>query len=145
MGKIRALIADDSDSFAQRIDTTLTKLGGIEIVRRVRNVPEAAEAIRDLRPDVVILDISMPGGSGIDVLAGMKRNRQTSTVIVLTNYSYPQYRKKCLQLGARYFFDKVELERVAEVLQGLGSGCSKNQEPADGASRGSQATKGEAG
>jgi DNA-binding NarL/FixJ family response regulator len=119
VGKITALIAEDSDAFAHRILTMLTKLSGVEIVRRVSNVPEAAEAIRALKPDVVILDISMPGGSGIDVLEGMKKNRQTSIVIVFTNYGYPQYRKKCLELGARYFFDKVELENVSELLRGL--------------------------
>ena len=75
---------------------------------------------------MVILDIRMPGGSGIDVLDGMKRDRVTPTVIVLTNYDYPQYRKKCLQSGASFFFDKsAEFEKVAQVLRGLISDSSK--------------------
>ena len=126
--KIRALIADDSDIYVQRVFTLLAGLGGIEVVSRARNVPEAAEAVRHLKPDVVILDIGMPGGSGIDVLEGMNRNHETSLVIVLTNYSYAQYRKKCLQLGAGYFFDKVELEKVAEVLRGLTGDSRRNAE-----------------
>jgi DNA-binding NarL/FixJ family response regulator len=104
----------------------LAKLGEIEIICRARNVPEATEAVRDLKPDVVILDIGMPGGSGIDVLESMKRNRERSMVIVLTNYSYPQYRKKCLQLGASFFFDKAELQEVAEVLRGFICDSSKD-------------------
>jgi len=104
----------------------LAKLDGIEIVCRARNVKETAEAVRGLKPDVVILDIGMPGGSGIDVLNGMKRDRETSMVIVLTNHSDSRYRKKCLQLGASFFFDKTELEQVVQVLQGLLCDSSKD-------------------
>ncbi len=124
--KVRVLIADDSEALVQRLVTTLAKLDGIEIVGHAETVAEAAEGVRNLRPDVVILDIRMPGGSGIDVLDGMKRDRVTPTVIVLTNYDYPQYRKKCLQSGASFFFDKsAEFEKVAQVLRGLISDSSK--------------------
>ena len=123
---MRVLIADDSQIVVQRLVTTLAKLDGIEIVGHAETVAEAAEGVRNLRPDVVILDIRMPGGSGIDVLDGMKRDRVTPTVIVLTNYDYPQYRKKCLQSGASFFFDKsAEFEKVAQVLRGLISDSSK--------------------
>ncbi len=123
---MRVLIADDSEALVQRLVTTLAKLDGIEIVGHAETVAEAAEGVRNLRPDVVILDIRMPGGSGIDVLDGMKRDRVTPTVIVLTNYDYPQYRKKCLQSGASFFFDKsAEFEKVAQVLRGLISDSSK--------------------
>jgi len=123
---MRVLIADDSEALVQRLVTTLAKLDGIEIVGHAETVAEAAEGVRNLRPDVVILDIRMPGGSGIDVLDGMKRDRVTPTVIVLTNYDYPQYRKKCIQSGASFFFDKsAEFEKVAQVLRGLISDSSK--------------------
>ncbi len=123
---MRVLIADDSEALVQRLVTNLAKLDGIEIVGHAETVAEAAEGVRNLRPDVVILDIRMPGGSGIDVLDGMKRDRVTPTVIVLTNYDYPQYRKKCLQSGASFFFDKsAEFEKVAQVLRGLISDSSK--------------------
>ncbi len=111
---MRVLIADDSEALVQRLVTTLAKLDGIEIVGHAETVAEAAEGVRNLRPDVVILDIRMPGGSGIDVLDGMKRDRVTPTVIVLTNYDYPQYRKKCLQSGASFFSTSHALRRVAE-------------------------------
>lgn len=121
------LIADDSEVLVQRLVARLAELGGIDIVGRARNVAEAAEAVRSLKPDVVILDISMPGGSGIDVLEGMKKDRETSMVIVLTNYSDSQYRKKCRQLGARFFFDKsAEFEKVAPALQDLICDSSKD-------------------
>ena len=84
-------------------------------------VPFAAvDAILRLRPDVVVLDISMPGGGGFFVLERIRQQRPAPLVIMLTNFSQDAYRQKCLQLGAWHFFDKsTEFEKVLEVLRGL--------------------------
>jgi len=82
-------------------------------------VQQAIEHIRQQGPDVVILDIKMPGGNGIDVLNEIEKNDQVPVVIMLTNYPYPQYKKKCMDAGADFFFDKSrEFEKVIEVLSG---------------------------
>ena len=92
----------------------------MEVIDHVGTVEDTWEAVRRLRPDAVILDMQMPGGSGIDVLESMKKDGLISTVIVLTNHPYALYRKKCLQVGAKFFLDKSnEFEKVGEVLQGL--------------------------
>ena len=81
---------------------------------------EAINAVRKLNPDVVVLDIKMPGVDGIDVLKAIKNKNQDIVVIMLTNYPYPQYRKKCIELGADYFFKKsTEFESVIETLKQL--------------------------
>jgi RecA/RadA recombinase len=64
-----------------------------------------------------------PGGSGIEVLQSIKKDRPDIKVIVFTNYPYPQYRKKCMELGADFFFAKAtESEQipviVSELIQG---------------------------
>ncbi len=60
----------------------------------------------------------MPEGSGIDVLESIKREKVAPITIVVTNYNFSQYRKRCLQLGARFFFDKsAEFAKVREVLR----------------------------
>ena len=119
---MRLLIADDSEAFVQRLVAALAELSGIEIAGLVETVEDASRAIRHLKPDVVILDIRMPGGSGIDVLNAMKKDRLAPTVIVLTNYGYPQYRKKCFESGARFFLDKSsEFDKVTEILRSLGA------------------------
>jgi DNA-binding NarL/FixJ family response regulator len=117
---MRVLIADDSELIVQRLMALLAHVGVVDIVDQVGTVEETKEAVRRLRPDAVILDMQMPDGSGIDVLESMKKDRLISTVIVLTNHPYAPYRKKCLQVGARFFLDKsTEFEKVAEVLQGV--------------------------
>ena len=124
---MKVLIADDSDVIVQRLITMLTEIKGIEIADQAGTVAEATKAVASLRPDVVILDMQMPGGSGLDVLKSMKQDKVSSTVIVLTNFAYPQYRKRCLQNGAEFFFDKSsEFEKVGEVLLGLMGRASGN-------------------
>jgi DNA-binding NarL/FixJ family response regulator len=128
--RMRVLIADDSEVIVQRLMALLAHVKGVEIVDQVGTVEETGEAVRRLRPDVVILDMQMPGGSGIDVLESMKKDRLISTVIVLTNHPYAPYRKKCLQVGAKFFLDKSsEFEKVSEVLQGLIRDADREAEP----------------
>ena len=56
-------------------------------------------------------------GSGISVLEAIKRDEHPPVLNMLTNYPYPQYRKKCMDAGADYFFDNSsEVQRVTEVL-----------------------------
>jgi DNA-binding NarL/FixJ family response regulator len=118
---MKVFIADDSAVLRERLAEMLSELPGIEIAGYAQDVPEALASIKRLNPDAVILDIRMPGGSGIDVLQDIKKDNRTTLVIVLTNFPYPQYRKKCLELGADYFFDKsTEFEKVPQVFKQFG-------------------------
>lgn len=117
---LKVLIADDSALVRERLAALLSELKAIEVVGQGENADETLETIQRLRPDVVILDIRMPGGNGIRVLEAIKRDEAGPVVIMLTAFPYSQYRKKCLEAGAEYFFDKAtEFERVGEVLQEL--------------------------
>ena len=85
---------------------------------QAQNAAEAIAAFRQLRPEVAILDIQMPDGCGLAVLTYIKKESPQTTVIMLTNYPLPLFRKRCLEAGADYFFDKsTEFEKVIEVLQ----------------------------
>jgi DNA-binding NarL/FixJ family response regulator len=117
---MRVLIVDDSELLVERLRSSLEQVTGLEIVGHANNARDAALEISKIKPDVVILDIHMPGGSGIEVLEGLRKDPFPPMVIMLSNYSDRQYREKCLQRGARFFFDKSnEFHNVAEVLRGL--------------------------
>jgi len=116
--KIKVFIADDSLIVRERLVTMLDELAGIEVVGQAENVTEAINAIRRLQPDVVILDIRMPGGSGIDVLQNIKQDEAAPIVIILTNYPYSGYRQKCLQAGADFFLDKsTEFDQILKLFE----------------------------
>jgi len=111
-------IVDDSPVVRDRLVALISELPNVEVVGQADIAFEAINSIRQLRPSVVVLDISMPGGSGMYVLETIKKDRPGPVVIMLTNFAHDQYRQKCLQLGADYFFDKsTEFERVTEVLR----------------------------
>jgi len=121
---MKVFIADDSATVRERLITMLSELEGIEIVGQAQDAVEATKAILELKPDVAILDIRMPGGSGIDTLRNIKRVTPAPKVIMLTNYPYPQYRKRCLDAGADFFFDKSsEFHKVTEVLEQMMQDC----------------------
>lgn len=117
---MKVFIVDDSALVRERIITMISEHPGIEITGQAENALEGIDSIRKLKPDVVILDIRMPGGNGIEVLKNIKKNSSGPTIIILTNYPYPQYRKKCMEAGADFFFDKsTEFNKIIEVIKKL--------------------------
>ena len=117
---MKVLIVDDSKIVCNGLQQMLTNIADVEIVGQAHNAQDAIQSISEAKPDVVILDIRMPGKSGIEVLKDIRDKKLPIRVIMLTNYPYPQYRKKCEELGADYFFDKVkEIEESLKVIKEL--------------------------
>lgn len=115
---MRVVVVDDSFIVRERLTALLTVPGVMEVVGQAQDVSGAIEAIRRLTPDAVILDLRMPGGSGIDVLRAIKHEQPAPIVLILTNYPYPQYRKQCLEAGADFFLDKsTEFHKALEILR----------------------------
>jgi DNA-binding NarL/FixJ family response regulator len=117
---MKVLIVDDSAIIRVRLAELLTEVEGIEIVAQSDNAYDAADLIRELEPDVAILDVRMPRRSGLDLIEDVKNSRQPPKIIMLTNFPTPENREKCLNSGADYFFDKSsEIEGVMAVLKDL--------------------------
>jgi len=119
---MRVFIVDDSAIVRSALLTLLSSLDDVELVGEASSGQAALESIRRLKPDVVILDIHMADGpNGIRILEQIKKDDDPPVIVMLTNYSFEQYRRKCLEAGADFFFDKsTEFEKVPEVLKALG-------------------------
>ena len=126
---MKMLISDDSVSIRDRLVRMFSTMDGIELVGEAQDIHRAYDAIQTLRPDLVILDIQMGEGSGIDLLRDVKQNYPATVAIMLTNHPYPQYRQSCLDLGADYFFSKsTDLKLMIETVRQLvGKGAFMNQ------------------
>ena len=131
--KITIFIAEDSLVVQERLATMLNEVDGIRIVGQAQTVPDAISAIRELKPAVVIQDIRMPGGSGIDVLRSIKQDEPAPLVIILTNYPYPADRKQSLAAGADFFFDKsTAFDQLAQGLEAIKAGRGVGPSPEQG-------------
>jgi DNA-binding NarL/FixJ family response regulator len=114
---MKVFIADDSPLFVERLTELLKDVPGVKLAGQAGDVSESVRCIRQMKPDAVILDLQMPGGSGLDVLRAIRPDHPGLYVLICTNYPYPQYRKECLSAGANYFLDKsAEFERIPAIL-----------------------------
>ena len=96
----RVYLVDDSELVRRRLVEMLSELEDVEIVGPSGDPNETEEAIRGLSPDVVVMDIRLPGRNGIEVLRDIKKDMPTPIVIMLTNYFYAQCQRECTEAGA---------------------------------------------
>jgi DNA-binding NarL/FixJ family response regulator len=121
---MKLLIADDSSLIRERIKTQARGFDHEFFVREASNGKMALDMIREFDPDLVFLDLHMPEMGGIDVLKKIKEANLKTKVCILTNYSYPQYKTKCLALGADYFLSKSDdFEKTSLIIAMVLKNC----------------------
>lgn len=126
-GRVRIFIVDHSALLRRQLVECLGVLAGVEVVGQAEGAAEAFAAIRSLRPDVVIVDIQTPDGSGIELLTNIKKEDAASVVVVLTSLTSPPYQKRCVRAGADFFIDKaVGINEVKRIVEGLTPRFAKN-------------------
>jgi DNA-binding NarL/FixJ family response regulator len=116
----RVFLVEDSALIRERLLQLLAGLDGVEVVGDADNTVDAIAGIVAAAPDIVVLDIKLKSGSGIEVLKRIKQSLPSVTVIMLTNYATSEYRRTCLEAGAEYFLDKTnEFENLRGILHQL--------------------------
>jgi len=114
----RVYIVDDSVKLRKRLYELLSDVDSVQVIGQAGNADEALNDIRTLEPDTVLLDIRLPGKSGIQLLGEIKKILPEITVIIMTNYNYPQYQQQSIRAGADHFFNKTrEFESIIEILK----------------------------
>lgn len=120
---MKVFIVEDSEDVRIRLIEAFAEVDQVEVVGYADSCCEAAEAILDKRPEVVVLDLQLRQGNGLNLLRILRKSRMSPKVIVLTNHAYAEYSQQCMAAGADYFFDKAtEFMKVQEVLGGLANG-----------------------
>ena len=111
---IRTLLVDDEQPARERLKQLLAAHPDVEIVGEAEDGVQAAERIAELTPDLVLLDIQMPGASGLDVVASL--GKQRPAVIFCT--AYDQYAVDAFELSALdYLLKPVNRARLAAALE----------------------------
>ena len=121
--KIKILIADDHPLFRRGLKNTFADTEDIEVVGEVDHSNEILENVREHELNLVLLDISMPGKGGLEVLKQLKTEYPDIPVLILSMYPESQYAVRFIKAGASGYLTKessidVLLEAVRKVAQG---------------------------
>lgn len=112
---IRALLVDDEPLVRERLRTLLAAMGDLEIVGERGDGPSALEAYQELKPDVVFLDIQMPGLTGLDVARTWREEGESPVIVFVT--AFDQFALDAFRLHALDYVTKpIDPERLQEAV-----------------------------
>lgn len=121
--KIRILLAEDHVIVRESIRQTLERDTHFEVVGEAGDGEEAVRMARQFRPDVVIMDISMPRLNGIEATKQIKEFQPSAVILVLTAYDYEQYIFPLLEAGAAgYLLKDVSSHELMNAIQAVSKG-----------------------
>jgi len=118
--RLRVLIADNSTPVRLRIVSLLNEIPRVTAVAETVDVPNTIKEVGLLQPHLIILDLNMPGGNGLDVLEFIRRKKIQSLVIALTSETDLEYESTALQAGVIAFLNKSrDFLKLADVVREL--------------------------
>ena len=118
---MRVVIVEDSERILTHLAEELSEIDNVCIAGTAATETEALHLLGQGDWDLAILDLQLREGNGLRVLKAIRDQANDSgTIAVFTNYAFPQYRKRSLELGADHFFDKSrELSRVVGLAEDM--------------------------
>lgn len=121
--RIRVMVVDDHQVVREGVISMLRAANEIEVVGQAANAPEAVRRARELKPDVVLLDIRLPGTSGWEVCRTLCAIQPETQVIMLTSFEDEDYLFKALRAGARgYLLKTASHEEIVEAIRTVAQG-----------------------
>jgi len=118
MQSLRLLVVDDSDDFRSSLVQFLNTIQGIEVVSQAKSGREALLLVRALSPDVVLLDISMPGINGLEAARFIKEETPDTRVVFVTIHDKESYLELLRGVRADGFVTKSDIARELPALLG---------------------------
>src|ERR1035441_5708948 len=120
---IKVLVADDHPVVRKGLQLCLAKLGNMKVVGEAADGDEALRKARELSPDVVLMDISMPGMNGLDVTEILRKEAPNMKVLILSVHSNKEYIFRVIQAGAHGYVSKeAPPEEVVRAIESVHAG-----------------------
>lgn len=120
---IRILLADDHKIFVERMQRLLNKEPNMEVVATAANGKDAVKLTRELEPDIVLMDISMPELNGIDATKQIKKRMSHTKVLCLTVHSEKHYVSAMFRAGTMgYVLKDCPFEELSRAISVVHSG-----------------------
>ena len=118
--EISVLIVDDNKFIVQRLAGMLDELEQVWNIQTANSYEEAIHQFNMHKYDVVLLDINLPGKSGISILKTVRQAGFAGKVIMLSNFTEQFYKDRCMMLGASLFLDKTaDFDKLPYILAGV--------------------------
>ena len=116
---VRVVIVDDTYDLRELLRLALTR-GGMEVVGEAGDGLSGIETVRSERPDVVLLDLSMPVMDGLEALPSIRRLVPLAKIIVLSGFGATQMSERALATGADGYLQKgLSLQRILDYVRGI--------------------------
>jgi len=114
----RILIVEDNAFFLQFFRETLRSRFPSMEISEARNGEEAMQKIKTVQPEVIFMDVRLPGESGLELTKKVKAQYPDIIVVIVTNYDLPEYRKAAYESKANHFISKDSfLQIINSILQ----------------------------
>jgi DNA-binding NarL/FixJ family response regulator len=121
--KTRVMVVDDHQVVREGVVSMLRAAGEIEVVGQAANAPEAIRRAKELRPDVMLLDIRLPGADGWEVCRTLSGLLPETHIVMLTSFEDEDYLFKALRAGARgYLLKTASHEEIIEAIRAVAEG-----------------------
>ncbi|HXZ09702.1 MAG TPA: response regulator [Paraburkholderia sp.] len=133
--RLKVFLVEDSAAVRRRMVLLLSAIDGVEIAGEAEEAFAALAAIVAMKIDIVIVDLRLTAGNGMEIVTALAQRRQRVTTMVLTNHVNPLFREACMAAGAHYFFDKtIEFQLAHDTIEKLArerSACASHERGAD--------------
>ena len=140
MKRLRVVLAEDHQTVSEGLRLLFQTNNDVEVIDAVSDGLAAVEAAKRLKPDVLILDLSMPGMNGLAAAKAIKLESPTVAIVVLTRHSEPAYVQELLSAGASgYVLKQSKFDELMKAVTAAGAG-QRYLDPAVAAAVASQLT-----
>ncbi len=119
--ELSVLLIDDTVMILQRLKSLFSEMKQVKRTEAVTSAEEALDLLKGYQPDIMVLDINMPGMNGIEMLRTLSMKQMIKPIVImLTNTTFAGYRDECMRLGADYFLDKSrDFMLIPSIVQNI--------------------------